>query len=95
LCAVVNGALAQGDYIAKDYSIADIAIFSWMRSYKNSGGNIDTFQHLAKWLDRVEARPAVQRGLAILSEKSGTLDHSDEVRDILFGKSQINQGLIQ
>jgi len=94
LCAVVNGALAQGDFIAGDYSIADIAIFTWMRSYKNSGGNIDEFQHLARWLDRIDARPAVQRGLARLSEKSGTLDHSDEVRDILFGKSQINQGLV-
>jgi len=93
LCKVVNGALADSDYIAGEYSIADIALFTWMKSYVDSGGNIDELQDLRRWLDAVGERPAVQHGLDILAEKSGNLDHSDEVRDILFGKSQISQSL--
>lgn len=94
LCKVVNGALGQREYIAGDYSIADIAIYTWMKSYVDCGGNIDEAEHLQRWLRLIDERPAVQRGLSILSEKSGTLDHSDEVRDILFGKRQINQGVV-
>ena len=91
LCKVVNGALDQNDYIAGEYSIADIAIFTWMKAYVDSGRSIDEFRHLGEWLKRVGERPAVRRGLSVLSEKSGTLDHSADVRDILFGKRQINQ----
>lgn len=93
LCKVVSGALDQDEYIAGDYSIADIAIFTWMKSYVTSGGDISGFEHLQEWFDLVGERPAVKRGLEILAEKSGTLDHSDEVRDILFGAKQINQSL--
>ena len=93
LCKVVDRALAQSEYIAGEYSIADIALFTWVKSYVDSGGIIDAQQNLRRWLDIVAARPAVQHGLEILAEKSGNLDHSDEVRDILFGKSQISQSL--
>jgi len=93
LCKVVDEALAQSEYIAGNYSIADIALFTWVKSYVDSGGNIDGQKNLQRWLDVVGGRPAVQRGLEILAEKSGDLDHSDEVRDILFGKRQISQSL--
>ncbi len=93
LCKVLDGALGQNEYIAGDYCIADIAIFTWMKSYVESGGDIDERQHLKRWFAAVGQRPAVQRGLEILAEKSGTLEHSDAVRDILFGTSQISQSL--
>jgi len=93
LCKVVNGALEVNEYIAGDYCIADIAIFTWMRSYVDSGGDIGEMQHLKRWIVAVGQRPAVQRGLKILADKSGTLEHSDVVRDILFGASQLNQRL--
>jgi GST-like protein len=93
LCKVVDGALADSEYIAGDYSIADIANFTWMKSYVDSGGNIDERFHLQRWLEQVGRRPAVKRGLAVLAEKSGNLDHSDETRDILFGKRQIKQSM--
>lgn len=93
LCKVLNGALGQNEYIAGDYGIADIAIFTWLKSYVDSGGDIDERRHLKRWIAAVGQRPAVQRGLGILAEKSGALEHSDAVRDILFGASQINQSL--
>jgi GST-like protein len=93
LCKVVDGALADSEYIAGDYSIADIANFTWMKSYVDSGGNIDERFHLQRWLEQVGKRLAVKRGLAVLAEKSGNLDHSDETRDILFGKRQIKQSM--
>jgi GST-like protein len=93
LSKVVDGALLQNEFIAGVFSIADIAIFTWMKSYTGSGGNLDGLIHVQRWLDDVDARPAVQRGLKVLAEKGRSIDHSDKVRDILFGNSQINQKL--
>lgn len=93
LCKVLNGALGQSEYIAGDYCIADIAIFTWMKSYIDSGGDIDDRRHLKRWIAAIGQRPAVQRGLGILTEKGGTLEHSDAACDILFGASQINQSI--
>jgi GST-like protein len=93
LCKVVDGALAQKEFIAGAFSIADIAIFTWMKAYASSGGSLDEFSNVENWLDVVEARPAVQRGMNVLAERSRSIDHSDKVRDILFGDSQINQKL--
>ena len=91
ICMVFDHALGESDYIAGAYSIADIANFTWIGSYARSGGEINEFGNLQGWLKRVGDRPAVKRGLKLLSEKGGNLDHSDEVRDILFGKKQISQ----
>lgn len=94
LCKVVDTSLGHDNYIAGEFSIADIAIFTWIQSYAASGGNLETFEHIQRWLNDVSARPAVQRGMKVLMEKSASLDHSDEVRDILFGDSQNNQEVL-
>lgn len=65
LFEVLNGQLATQDYLAGDYSIADIANFSWVRGYEWSGSSIDGLDHLKRWLDVIAERPAVQRGLAV------------------------------
>jgi glutathione S-transferase len=62
LFEVLDGQLEDHEYIAGDYSIADIAHWSWVHSYKWSGVSIDGLDHLARWIDKVGARPAVQRG---------------------------------
>lgn len=62
LLEVLDGHLANNEYLADDYSIADIANWSWVHSYQWSGVNIDGLDHLARWIDLVGARPAVQRG---------------------------------
>ena len=62
LLEVLDTRLAEHEYLAGDYSIADIANWSWVRGYKWSGVSIDGLVHLRRWLDVVAARPAVERG---------------------------------
>jgi GSH-dependent disulfide-bond oxidoreductase len=62
LFEVLDGQLRDHEYLADDYSIADIANWSWVHSYKWSGVSIDGLEHLERWIDKVGARPAVQRG---------------------------------
>ncbi|MGQ0661846.1 glutathione S-transferase family protein [Sphingosinicella sp.] len=64
LLEVLNGRLADNEYLAGDYSIADIANFAWARIHEWPGVEIDGLDHLKRWMDAIEARPAVQRGLA-------------------------------
>ncbi len=87
LYGVMNRQLAQSRYIAGDYSIADIAIFPWTRSYKNQGVELEEFPHAKRWFDAIAARPAVQRGVEVLAERRRpAID--EKQRDILFGATQ-------
>lgn len=65
LLEVLNTRLEQSRYLAGDYSIADIANWSWAHTYEWSGVHIDGLDHLGRWLDEVGARPAVKRGREI------------------------------
>lgn len=59
---VLDTRLADHEYLAGDYSIADIATWSWVWGYKWSGVDIDGLDHLARWIDQIGAREAVKRG---------------------------------
>ena len=63
LLEVLDRHLADRDYLAGDYSIADIANFTWARIHEWPGVDIDGLDHLARWMAAIAARPAVQRGL--------------------------------
>jgi glutathione S-transferase len=65
LFEVLDRRLAQSEWLAGDYSIADIANWCWVRTYKWSGVNIDALPHLRRWLDAMKARPACQRGVEV------------------------------
>jgi GSH-dependent disulfide-bond oxidoreductase len=65
LLEVLDGRLADNEYLASDYSIADIANFCWARIHEWPGVSIDGLDHLRRWLDAIAARPAVQRGLQV------------------------------
>ena len=65
LYSVLEERLDGRDYLVDDYSIADIASFPWVRAHAWSGLTLDGFPRIRAWLERIEARPAVQRGLAI------------------------------
>jgi len=62
LFEVLDNQLKDHEYVAGEYSIADIANWSWVHSYKWSGLSIEGLDHLARWIDKVGARPAVKRG---------------------------------
>lgn len=63
LFAVLNGHLKTHEYLAGDYSIADIANWAWVRTHRWSGVSVEGFPHLQRWLSAIRARPAVQRGI--------------------------------
>jgi GST-like protein len=90
LFGVVERALTESEYLAGDYSIADIASFPWMRGYERQGLNIEEFPQVKRWLAAIEARPAVQKGLQLLAEvrRPPTQTMSDDERQILFGDKQ-------
>ena len=88
LYGVMDRRLAKTTYIAgPQYSIADIAIFPWLRSWKNQGIEWNDFPHLKGWFDEIGARPAVQRGVEVLANQRKPLV-DDTARDVLFGASQ-------
>ena len=63
LFRVLDGHLAAHEYLAGDYSIADIANWAWVRTHRWSGVEIDDLPHLKRWRDAIRARPALQRGI--------------------------------
>jgi GST-like protein len=65
LFEVLDTRLANNDYLAGDYSIADIAHYAWVWGYRWSGVSIDGLDHLARWLSVIGARDAIKRGHAI------------------------------
>nr|MBO2511354.1 glutathione S-transferase [Gammaproteobacteria bacterium] len=65
LYEVLDGRLAETEYLAGDYSIADIATFPWVRAHDWAGVSVDGLEHLQRWLAAIESRPAVQRGLQV------------------------------
>ena len=60
LYGVLNQQLADRDYIAGDYSIADMACYPWITGYEGQGQDLNDFEHLKRWFERMQARPAVQ-----------------------------------
>ena len=66
LYGVLEKRLADRDYLAGDYSIADIATAPWAKFHEKQGVSIEAFPNVRRWLDTVLARPAVQRGFAAI-----------------------------
>ena len=65
LLTVLDTRLAEHEFLAGEYSIADIANWCWARSYAWPGLDISGLPHLKRWIDAIAARPAVQRGIAV------------------------------
>ena len=88
LYGVLDRRLAAQRYLAgDDYTIADIATFPWCRSAANQGVDWADFPHARRWFDAVAARPAVQRGVAVLADRrAATMDAT--AREQLFGATQ-------
>lgn len=67
LVKVLDRQLQERDFMAGDYSIADIATYPWAAAYEYVGLSLDPYPHVQAWLKRVGKRPAVQTGMAILT----------------------------
>jgi GSH-dependent disulfide-bond oxidoreductase len=91
LYGVMNKRLAKSKYIGcGEYSIADMAIFPWLRSWKNQGIDWNDYPHLKGWFDEIAGRPAVMRGVDVLSAQRKPIT-DDKAREVLFGKTQYQQ----
>jgi GST-like protein len=87
LYGVMNKQLEGRDFIAGKYSIADMAIVGWANGWERQGQDINEFPNLKAWLERMKARPAVQRGLALGLELRQGIDMKDpKVQAVLFGQ---------
>jgi GST-like protein len=88
LYSVMDTQLSRNAYIAgAEYTIADIAIWPWLRSHKNQGIDLDEFKSVKRWFDEIAERPAVQRGIEVLANLRRPLV-DDKARDNLFGQTQ-------
>jgi GSH-dependent disulfide-bond oxidoreductase len=88
LYGVMNKRLGTSTYLAgPSYSIADIAVFPWLRSWRNQGIDWTDYPHLKGWFDEIAARPAVKRGVEVLSDLRKPITGEKE-RENLFGTTQ-------
>ena len=85
---VMDRQLADNEYLAGDYSIADIAVYPWATYHEYQGQSLAEFAHVKRWYEAVGARPAVQEGLKALADEEGETPDDDAVREILFGTVQ-------
>jgi GST-like protein len=88
LYGVMDKQLATYAYLAGDeYTIADIACFPWTRSWKNQGIDWADYPHVKRWFDVISERPAVQRGVEVLTALRKPLV-DDKAKELLFGSTQ-------
>lgn len=88
LYGVMDKRLQESKFIGgNSYTIADIAIFPWLRSWQNQGIDWEDYPHLKAWFDLIAARSAVQRGVQVLANLRQPLK-DDKAKDVLFGAGQ-------
>lgn len=88
LCGVLDRRFEGRDYVAGAYSIADMALYPWVKLAMLYGQDMATFARVSAWLDRIAARPAVQRGLAVGAElRRPPPEANSEAAKILFGQT--------
>ena len=83
LLEVLDGHLADNEYLAGDYSIADIANFAWARVHHWPGVDIEGLDHLQRWMAAIDARPEVQRGLAVPPRDDDEVTRIERARKLL------------
>jgi GST-like protein len=75
-------------FAAAEYTIADMAVYPWLRMPAFHGVDIDQFPNVKRWRDRISQRPAVLRALEVLKQNNRLAKHTDEEWDIQFGSIQ-------
>ena len=88
LLRVLDGRLADRPFVAGDSSIADMAIFPWVHAVDEALGGFDATPNVARWVATLRARPAVERGLAVMNDTRRPTEMSEEARSVLFGARQ-------
>lgn len=90
---VLDRRLEMSEWVGgPDYTIADMAIWPWLRRPERQGQNLADFPHLERWWHEMVERPAVQRALTVLAEHQSAVAPTGEAWDNLFGAGQFKRG---
>jgi len=87
LLAVMDVRLRNREFLAGDYSIADMASFPWVMPYRRFGNDLDRFPNLRRWFDTLKTRPAVQRGAGLGNDWRRDDSHDEKARSIMFDQN--------
>jgi GST-like protein len=87
LYGVMETRLRDHEYLADEYSIADIACYPWLQGHEKQGQDLNDFPHVKRWFEAVTARPGVQRGLQVMADVPVT-PMDDKAREIMYGAKQ-------
>jgi len=88
LFTVLDGRLAEHEFLAGDFSIADIANWCWVRTYPWSGVAVEGLPNLQRWLRQLDARPACQRGVTVQIDLDALLTGEGEAADTFARKAR-------
>jgi GSH-dependent disulfide-bond oxidoreductase len=89
---VMDRRLAEREFLAGQYSIADMACYGWIVPHKRQGQSLDDHAHLRRWFEAISARPAVERAMSVGKEqrkRAADLKADDRVYELLFGDGQL------
>ncbi len=92
LFGVLDERLAGHEYLAGDYSIADIANWAWVRTHKWSGVGLDGLSHLQRWVESLAARPACRRGIDVPPRPPRTKDGQGADKFIGEARNMVETG---
>ena len=88
LLGVMNNVLESREYLAGNYSIADMASFPWVTAYKRYEVDLDSFSNVRRWFDDIKNRPAVRRGIDVGKEaRSFGKKQTKESLDMMFNQT--------
>lgn len=92
LFGVADKRLGTTEYLAgDDYSIADIACYPWMRGWERQEVPIEEYPNVKRWLDAINARPAVQEGVKVLAEHRRSGPPQGKAWEVMFGAEQFKR----
>ncbi len=87
LYGVLDRQLAHGDFVAGEYSIADMACYPWIASYEKQGQKLEDFPNLKRWFEAIKARPAVATAFAKGEPYRANQNMTEEDKKVLFGQT--------
>ena len=88
LYKVLNNRLGETEYLAGEYSIADMAAFPWTRSHERQGVDLSEYPNVKRWFNAISGRPAVIKAVEVLADHRRTGEITKEARENMFGNAQ-------
>lgn len=88
LYGVLNKRLADRQFVASTYSIADMAIYPWIVPYEKQGQDLNEFPHLKRWFEEIAERPGVKKAYSLAEKYQVPTQMDDEAKKILFGQGK-------